>query len=253
MTTTYDAIGTTYSYHRRSDPRIGAAIVTGLGDAVTVLNVGAGSGSYEPADRSVVAVEPSSVMIAQREPGAAPCVRACAEWLPVATNAVDAVLAVLTLHHWSDWSQGLRECARVARRRVVILTWDPASDGFWLTRDYFPEIVDVDRRIFPSIGDISRTLGDLQTTRVSIPNDCTDGFFGAYWQRPEAYLDAAVRSGMSTFSRVGDPEARLTRLRQDLGSGEWARRNGDNLGKTELDIGYRLLVAERTSLSRSVS
>lgn len=241
----YNRIGHGYAQQRRPDPRIAARLLAALGPARTVLNVGAGAGSYEPGDRHVVAVEPSAVMLAQRPPGAAPAVQARAEALPFADRAFDAVLAVLTLHHWADRAGGLAECARVARERVVLLTWDPACDGFWLMRDYLPAFLEIDRRIFPPLEDYGVALGAgtrLEVAPVPIPRDCVDGFLGAYWGRPAAYLDPVVRAGISTFAHPGT-EPGIERLRADLASGAWQARHGHLLEEEALDIGYRLVVA----------
>lgn len=247
----YDTIGRTYAHHRRPDPRIGARLTAALAGARSVLNVGAGTGSYEPTDRPVVAVEPSTVMLAQRPPGTAPAVRARAEALPFPDRAFDAVLAVLTLHHWTDRAAGLAECARVARERVVLLTFDPEAGGFWLTRDYLPQFAAADLRVFPPVAAYAEAFGPdarVEVTPVPVPRDCVDGFLGAYWARPAAYLDAAVRAGISSFASLGT-EAGLERLRGDLASGVWEERHRDVLGVDELDIGYRLVVAERRSLA----
>lgn len=244
----YDRIGRGYAGRRREDARVARAVHEALGTARSVVNVGAGAGAYEPRDVALVAVEPSATMLAQRPPGAAPAVRARAEALPFGDAAFDAVMAVLTVHHWDDRGRGLAECARVARDRVVCLTWDPDSAGFWLVRDYFPDILDADRRAFPTVAELGRALRPLEVREVRalpIPADCADGFLGAYWRRPAAYLDAGVRAGMSAFSRVGDVEARLARLAADLDSGRWADRHGDLAGRTCLDVGYRLLTAVR--------
>lgn len=238
----YDAIGAGYGGQRRPDARIGGLILGALGKASSVLNVGAGAGSYEPRDRHVIAVEPSMTMIRQRSPGSAPVVRASGDALPFRDESFDASLAVLTIHHWPDKAKGLRELRRSARGRVVILTWDPASPGFWLA-DYFPELLDIDRRIFPSLETLSRELGRIATLDVPIPHDCCDGFLGAYWRRPAAHLDASVRSAISTFSKLGDLTKGLSRLERDLESGEWKRRYSSVLSSSSLDLGYRLVVA----------
>jgi SAM-dependent methyltransferase len=180
-------------------------------------------------------------MIRQRHPRAAPVVRAAAGDLPFADGAADAALAVLTVHHWPDRARGLAELARVARRCVVILTWDPGTYGFWLVEDYFPEIVAVDREIFPTLADFTAALGPVEVRPLPIPHDCCDGFLGAYWRRPRAYLDAGVRLAISTFSKI-DVAPGLARLRADLESGNWQRRHGAVLEATELDLGYRLVV-----------
>ena len=240
----YDEIGATYTATRRTEPRIAAQIWAALGDARTVLNVGAGTGSYEPADRDVTAVEPSAVMRAQRPAGAAPCVAAAAERLPFEDQSFDAAMAIATVHHWPDPVAGLRELRRVARR-VVVFTCDTTEESwrgrFWLTRDYLPEVA------ASRVGlatELARTIGaDLEP--VLVPWDCADGFFEAYWRRPEAYLDEAVRRGISVWSRVGPPaEQRAVRtLRADLASGRWAERNSSLLELDAADLGLRLLVA----------
>jgi len=242
---TYDAIGRSYSARRQPDPRLAARVEALIGLDTTVLNVGAGTGSYEPARSGVVAVEPSMVMLSQRLPSAAPAVRAVAEALPFQDQAFDVVLAILTLHHWNDQGRGLEECGRVARDRVVILTWDPGAAAFWLVRDYFPEIGEIDRRIFPSMELLSAVLGPIDVHPLPIPADCVDGFLGAYWQRPEAYLDEAVRAGISSFSRLKSVALQLQRLERDLTSGKWERRNAELYQRAELDLGYRLVMAKR--------
>ncbi|HEV8441708.1 MAG TPA: class I SAM-dependent methyltransferase [Methylomirabilota bacterium] len=243
----YDEIGVGYRHARRPDPRIAAAIWRALGSAESVVNVGAGAGSYEPSDRYVVAVEPATTMIRQRRRGSAPAVQASATDLPFRTGSFAAALAVLTVHHWPDRERGFRELARVARDSVVILTWDPASPGFWLADDYFPELTEIDRRIFPTIEEFRRALGDIVVSPLPVPHDCMDGFTGAYWRRPHAYLDVNVRNAMSTFAKLHQVDAALLRLRCDLDDGTWERRHGDLLGRPELDLGYRLVVSTRRS------
>jgi len=242
---TYDAIGRSYSTRRQPDPRLAARLDALIGCDSTVLNVGAGTGSYEPLRCGVVAVEPSTVMLNQRPPSAAPAVRAVAEALPFRDQAFDVVLAILTVHHWNDQRRGLEECARVARDRVVILTWDPDAEGFWLVRDYLPEILAIDRRIFPSMELLSAVFGPIDVKPLPIPGDCVDGFLGAYWQRPEAYLDEKVRAGISAFSRLATIDPQLERLEHDLASGDWERRNTELRHLGDLDVGYRLVMAER--------
>jgi SAM-dependent methyltransferase len=238
----YDSIGSGYREWRKQDPRIAERIVSALGSSQSIVNVGAGTGSYEPRDRKLVAVDPSMVMIRQRPPEAPPAVRASATNLPFRDESFDASLAVLTLHHWPDLSRGIEELRRAARRTVVILTFDASVGGFWLT-DYFPEILEVDRLTMPALSTIEGHLGSARVFDVPIPYDCTDGFLGAYWRRPHAYLDAKVRSAISVFSRIESPEPGLSRLRADLESGVWRRRYGDLLNRSELDLGYRLMVA----------
>jgi SAM-dependent methyltransferase len=246
MADRYDDIGRTYTATRGTDPRIAARIWAALGDARTVVNVGAGAGSYEPSDREVTAVEPSAVMIAQRPPGAAPAVQASAEALPFADASFDAAMAVLTIHHWSDFPAGAAELRRVARDRVVVLSWDPTYAGrFWLSAEYFPEAWQRDDVAdFPSLHEQAAAFGDATTEVVPVPSDCRDGFFSSFWCRPEAYLDPAVRAGISVLAKRSDEELAegLARLRADLESGAWARRHADLLEHDELDLGYRLLV-----------
>jgi SAM-dependent methyltransferase len=240
----YDTLGIGYGSHRRPDARIAAHVAAALGDAASVVNVGAGAGSYEPAGRCVVAVEPSAVMVAQRAADGAPAVRATADALPLKSGSVDAAMAVLTIHHWPDWRRGLTEMRRVARRQVAILTWDPAHAGFWLVQDYFPEILRIDRRIFPPVTETAEVLGPVDVRPVPVPADCSDGFLGAYWRRPAAYLDEGVRGAISTFARISAADG-LARLDADLASGAWHERYGHLMAMDELDVGYRLVIADR--------
>jgi SAM-dependent methyltransferase len=240
----YDTIGATYTVTRRTEPRIAARIWAALGDARTVLNVGAGTGSYEPPGRDVTAVEPSALMRAQRPAGAAPCLDAVAESLPFEDQSFDAAMAVSTVHHWQDPIAGLREMRRVARR-VVVFTFDETGwrDRFWLTRDYLPEVAAL-LAGWPTLTEQVRAIrGRIEP--VLIPWDCADGFFEAYWRRPEAYLDENVRRGISVWARVGlDAEQRAVRnLRDDLASGRWAERNRDIADLESAELGLRLLVA----------
>ena len=239
----YDRIGVGYSRYRRPDSRIAAQITRALGSARSVLNVGAGAGSYEPVDRPVVAVEPSAEMVRQRARNSAPVVRASADHLPFPDGTFDAALAILTIHHWPDWRQGLRELRRVARDRVVILTWDPDHPGFWLVQEYFPEILDIDRQILPTLRAMEEVLGATEVQRVPVPADCSDGFLGAYWRRPASYLDSGARQAISAFSKLKNVDVGLERLRTDLANGTWERRHGSLLMCSELDIGYCLVVA----------
>jgi len=242
----YNQIGRTYGVTRTTDPRIAAAIVEALGGARTVLNVGAGTGSYEPGDRRVVAVDPSPVMLAQRPPGAAPAVQAVAEALPFADRSFDACLAVLSTHHWSDPPRGLEELRRVARQRIVIFTHDVSYVAdFWVCH-YFPYIAELDAVRLMPVEEIAKRLGGAAIEAVPLPADCMDGVLAAFWRRPTAYLDESVRAGISTFV-VMPPralESGLQRLRADLASGRWAERYGDLLERSELDCGYRLVVTE---------
>jgi SAM-dependent methyltransferase len=241
----YDTIGRGYSGYRIPDPRIAAILESALDDADTVLNIGAGVGSYEPIDRQVTALELSRVMIDQRPLGAAPVVQARAESLPFKDDAFDAAMGVLTLHHWQDQLAGLREALRVANERVVLLSWVGDCTRFWLF-DYFPEIENIDHEIFPSVNWIAAATGcTVRQIVVPVPADCTDGFLCAWWRRPEAYLDAGVRGAISTFPRLENVEPRLRRLQRDIETGEWRRRYGELLELEHMDYGYRLLVLQR--------
>jgi SAM-dependent methyltransferase len=241
----YDRAGQGYAEQRRPDPRIAAVLAAALGHARSVVNVGAGPGSYEPSDRPVVAVEPSAVMLAQRTSDA-PRVRAVSETLPFGDDTFEAAMAVLTVHHWSDWRRGLSELGRVARR-VVVLTFDTdAEPPFWLF-DYFPRILERDRLRMPPIGEVCALL-NARATPLPVPHDCTDGFLGAYWRTPARYLDERIRSAMSGFAMLSEEELAqgLRRLESDLVSGAWAARYGWLLGLDTTDLGYRVVVASRS-------
>ncbi len=242
MSAKYDTIGSNYAALRKPDRRIARVIENALGSAQTVLNVGAGTGSYEPTDRALIAVEPSREMIRKRSPGAAQAIQASADDLPFADKRFDASMAVLTLHHWPDKAAGLREMRRVTRGRIVLLTFDP-SHRPWLT-DYLPELAALDEAQMPAMSDYERWLGAVQITPVPVPHDCSDGFLYAYWRRPVAYLDAYIRSGSSSFWAMGNVDAGLQNLRQDIETGEWARRYADVLTLDDYDAGYRLVVAD---------
>lgn len=244
---TYDVIGAGYSDWRRPDRRIAGGLHEALGATRRVLNVGAGTGSYEPADREVVAVEPSRAMIAQRAPSMAPCVQAPAEALPFPDDSFDATMAVLTVHHWGRVAAGLAEMNRVAVSRRVVLTCDDRlmGDGFWLLRDYLPELARRMRATTVPVDHVAELLGADVVVPVPVPHDCTDGFFGAYWRRPSLYLDHRVRSAISPFALAEVEHYRegLDRLQSDLRSGAWHRRYGDLLDLDAVDLGYRLVVA----------
>ncbi|HEY3726493.1 MAG TPA: methyltransferase domain-containing protein [Solirubrobacteraceae bacterium] len=239
----YDRIGRGYSGTRRTDPRIARRIWRALGGATTVLNVGAGTGSYEPTDRQVLAVEPSAIMRAQRPAGAPQCIDALAESLPFADQQFDAAMAVLSDHHWRDPIRGLREMRRVARR-VVVFQWDATRPAaFWLVRDYLPEFAALVGGQ-PTLARRAEAIGATMEP-VPIPWDCADGFFHAYWRRPDAYLLEHVRRGTSVWSRLGsEVEARaVAALRADLDTGAWRDRNAELLELEEAELGARLLVA----------
>jgi SAM-dependent methyltransferase len=247
VTAAYDEIGGDYGERRRPDPRLASPIWDALGDAESVINVGAGTGSYEPPHRDVLAIEPSAVMIAQRGSGAAPAVQAAAESLPVGDKSFDAAMAVLTIQHWSDVGQGLVELSRVARHRIVIVTMDVDRLGeLWLIRDYVPEMLPCHAAAFPSISTLCRALPDASVSVVAVPRDCTDQFLAALWARPEAYLDARIRSATSAWNQVpGEVVDRaLAALRHDLVSGVWDERYRQLRHMPALDVGLRIVRAE---------
>jgi SAM-dependent methyltransferase len=246
MAQIYDAIGQTYVATRQPDPRIAAQILAALGDVDSVANIGAGTGSYEP-PQTVVAIEPSQVMLDQRPVGSAAEVQAAAERLPLRDGCVDAAMASLTIHHWSDLAAGIAEMKRIARRRLVFFTWreDVIAD-FWLLRDYFPIAGEADRRNAIPVDTLVGLLGEANVEPVSVPHDCTDGFGAAYWRRPEAYLDPQVRAGMSFLARLNAAalDTGLQRLETEIASGEWNEKYGDLLALDTLDLGYCLVIAE---------
>ena len=238
----YDRIGVGYAEARRHDPAIAAQVLDALGDAQRIVNIGAGTGNHEPADRFVVAVEPNAVMVAQRT-SPVPVVRAFAENLPLANDSFDAALAMFTIHHWPDREAGLAEMARVSRRQVsLVYDWTTSAD-FWLL-DYF---VDIPRpsAVDPSAEWIAEHLGVKEVRPLMVPADCIDGFTGCYWRRPERYLDAQVQAGMSTLARLSEQSRAegSQRLRDDLESGAWHERYGHLLELDQYDVGYRLAIS----------
>jgi SAM-dependent methyltransferase len=242
----YDQIAVSYAQTRRADPRIARAIRTALGDAASVVNIGAGSGSYEPTDVPVVPIEPSEAMIRQRPRSLPAAIRGAAESLPLPDKSVDAALAVLTSHHWSDRRAAFTEIRRVVRTRAVVFTHDPDATFGWLD-EYFPGLAGGITSRYPRVAEVE-ALGRVTVEAVPLPADCTDGFTAAYWQRPDAYLDEAIRANMSTFALldnriVTDGVARLAR---DLADRSWHQRYASLLNLTECDVGYRLIVAEFT-------
>jgi SAM-dependent methyltransferase len=241
----YDRIGVGYSDIRRPDPRIAVRIEAALSDARTVLNVGAGTGSYEPADREVTAVEPSAEMIAQRPTDAAPVVQASAESLPFDDDSFDAAMAIISVQHWSDLAAGISEMRRVAKRRVVVLTLTPVPpDELWLG-DYFPGALEIHSAAMPPLGDLLATLPGAEVETVPVPRLCRDGFFFALWDRPEMHLDPEVRRGSSVWHLMPpeEVESGLASLRADLESGRWDERHGHLRSALELDVGLRMVVA----------
>jgi SAM-dependent methyltransferase len=239
----YDRLGVGYQYVRRPDPRLGKMIGEALGDAETILNVGAGTGSYEPADRQVVAIEPSAVMLAQH--AGSRRVRGEAERLPFSDLSFDAAMAILTVHHWRDLLRGLREVKRVARRQVIF-TWDPDHDRrLWIATEYVPAIIAMEAARFATVPRIVEALDAHTVHRFEIPHDFTDGFQAAFWRKPEAYLDPRIRAASSTFASLPSElvEPGIAQLRRDLESGMWASEHNDLLGLDSVDYGYRLVVA----------
>ncbi|HEY1829922.1 MAG TPA: class I SAM-dependent methyltransferase [Acidimicrobiales bacterium] len=241
----YDTIGQAYTTHRRPDPRWAALIRQSLGPARRVVNVGAGTGSYEPEPPvQVVAVEPSPVMIGQRAREAAPVIGASGTALPLLEGSFDAALAVLTLHHWGNWRAGLLELARVAPRRVVLTIDFEVHAHFWLLSDYLPEVAAVERALRPSPADIAEVIGVSEIIDLPLPTDFADGVLGAFWNRPEAYLDPIVRRNTSPLALADQATVNvaMTRLESDLADGTWHRRHGDLLELESCDLGYRLLI-----------
>ena len=245
MDAVYDTIGKRYTSKRQTDPRIYQQLREAIGDARRILNAGAGTGSYEPPELEVVALEPSSTMLAQRAPDAAPAVQGRVEQLPFPDNSFDLAMGVLTLHHWSDQQRGLEELARVASGNVMLLTWFAVRDSFWLT-DYFPAIIHLDRGNFPDLAFYESVLGPVEVTDIPIPHDCQDGFLCAYWRRPEAYLDPEVRNAISTFSMMRNEAVGLEKLAGDLQSGAWEAKYGELLTMDSCDFGYRLLRSQNS-------
>jgi SAM-dependent methyltransferase len=242
----YDEIGIGYTSRRRSDPEIFRQIEQALSPCATVLNVGAGAGSYEPST-CTLAVEPSQEMINQRPGGAARCIRAAAERLPLEDKSFDGALACLTIHHWKDMQAGLAEMHRVARKRIVLFTWDPEFDSdFWLTRDYLPAILQLDRPRFPTMRQLEAILQDIEVQVVPISAHCQDGFIGSFWKRPAAFLDPEVQRTNSAMAQLDPDQLQdgLRRLRHDLSTGTWAERNSNLAGLSELDLGYRLVICD---------
>jgi len=242
----YDTLGRTYSTTRRPDPRIEATISAALEGCPTIINIGAGTGSYEP-PQTVAAIEPSHIMISQRPAASAPALQAVAEHLPLRDDCADGALAVLTVHHWSDLEAGIAEMQRVARRRLVFLTWDAdvIADKFWLLAEYLPAARQADAALAVPMDRLLGLLTRPVVTPVPVPHDCADGFGAAFWRRPRAYLDPAVQAGMSVFA-VADQDLLapgLARLADDLDSGRWELEHADLLDADELDLGYRLVIA----------
>jgi SAM-dependent methyltransferase len=239
----YDTIGKGYARFRQPDPRIAAAIEAALGDARSVVNLGAGTGSYESPNRIVTPIEPSATMIAQRPATAAKAIQGSAEAIPFPDKSFDAATAFLTTHHWADLEKGLREMKRVTRGPCVFLDHEMTALKFWMIADYFPETA-IDFGALLPLDAARNVFGEVRVVPVPVPHDCTDGFFCAYWRRPQLYLDPQVRAAISYFAKVDGVEERMEKLRCDLDDGSWTRKNAHLLDKTEMDYGYRLVIAD---------
>ncbi|NOX39172.1 MAG: class I SAM-dependent methyltransferase [Alphaproteobacteria bacterium] len=249
MSALYDTIGLNYASGRRTDPRIAKEIHAHLGRAKTVLNVGAGSGSYEPTHLKITAVEPSLELIRQRPASDVIVVQAHAEDLPFQGNTFDVALAILIVHHWSNAQKGLSEMRRVTRGKIIIFTFDPLATDFWLS-DYLPELGTLDQKQMLSIADFETVLGPVDRINVPIPHDCIDGLLCAYWCRPAAYLEPDVRRSMSSFSKISNVTEGLQRLEDDIQTGEWARKYSRFLDQDSYDFGYHLVVTRDANQCR---
>lgn len=241
MDTIYNQIGNSYAHGRRTDPEINAQIHAKLQDATSILNVGAGTGSYEPNNVMVTAVEPSEAMLSQRKLSSVSVIQAQAENLPFVNKSFSHCMTVLSMHHWHNRKKAFAEIKRVTRERFVAITWDPNSEPFWLTQDYFPEIHDIDKMIFPSLSEFEQSFENIDVTVLKIPANCIDGFLAAYWRKPQAYLDDVVRANISTFTKISELDKGLTQLQNDISSGAWKFRNSGLLKSEFLDAGYRIV------------
>ncbi|MEM7163318.1 MAG: methyltransferase domain-containing protein [Bacteroidota bacterium] len=239
----YDQIGINYALKRQTEPRIATQIWNELKGAGKILNIGAGAGSYEPHEGDLIALEPSSKMIAQRSKHADPVVQGYAESLPFEDKSFSHCMTILSMHHWKDRYKAFKEIKRVTEEKFIALSWDPYANDFWLTRDYFPEIVEMDKLIFPEKEEFDAFFDNVRIERIMIPHDCRDGFLAAYWKKPEAYLEPSVRNSISTFSKISKLEDGLLKLKKDLESGEWERKNQEVLHQNEIDAGYILISA----------
>ena len=244
MNELYDDIGVDYSIGRCTDPIVAQQLYIQLQGATRIVNIGAGTGSYEPNDIELVAVEPSSEMISQRKIGSHPVEKAFAESLPFGSGSFSHAMTVLSMHHWENRELAFNEINRVATDKFVAITWDPRSDPFWLTRDYFPTIYEMDKHIFPVIDELNEHFDDLEVRALHIPSECQDGFLAAFWRRPEAYLSSRVRQSISAFSRVENLSQGLRKLEHDLVSGAWEERNHAILSSSSIDVGYRVISAK---------
>lgn len=238
MISLYDEIGKGYSIGRKTDPKIAHFINQYLHGSESIVNIGAGTGSYEPDRKKLIAVEPSSEMIRQRPKGSHPVQQASAESLPFKNGCFSHAMTILSMHHWENRKQAFSEIKRVVRQRFITLTWNPDADKYWLTRDYFPEIHDIDKSIFPALSELEQSFKGIRFYSLPIPAECIDGFTAAYWSRPEAYLDSLVRKGMSTFSKIQGLEVGVQKLKHDIDSGLWQSKYGELKSKDSLDVGY---------------
>ena len=243
MDAIYDDIGIIYSLTRCTDPKIAKQLYSELQGATRIVNIGAGTGSYEPENVELVAVEPSSKMISQRKIGSHKVERVFAEELPFENSSFSHAMTVLSMHHWENRELAFSEINRVATEKFVAVTWDPKSDPFWLTRDYFPEIYETDKCIFPELEELKEYFDEVKISPLQIPSDCKDGLLAAFWKRPEAYLSSNVRQSMSAFFKIKNLVEGLQMLEDDLASGVWAKNNHAILSSTSLDVGYRVISA----------
>ncbi|GAB5399496.1 MAG: class I SAM-dependent methyltransferase [Aureisphaera sp.] len=243
MKATYNEIGINYSSTRRTDNRIAEQIHSKLKRGKRILNIGAGTGSYEPENMELIAVEPSEEMISQRKQGSHKAVQAFAEELPFKDQSFTHAMTILSMHHWENKALAFKEIKRTVSDLFVAVTWNPNSEPFWLTRDYFPEIYKMDQGIFPSLDELSNHFENLEVSPLLIPEDCQDGFLAAFWKRPEAYLNAQVRQSISTFAKLEDYSLGLKQLKNDLENGTWEERNQDILHYKTLDAGYVIVTA----------
>ena len=244
MDALYDDIGTHYSVTRCTDPKIAAQLYAELEGATRIVNIGAGTGSYEPENVDLVAVEPSAKMIAQRNVDAYPVEQAFAEKLPFENNSFSHAMTILSMHHWENKALAFSEINRVATEKFVAVTWDPKSEPFWLTRDYFPEIYEMDKGVFPDLDELNEHFDVVKVAPLPIPSDCKDGHLAAFWKRPQAYLSRTVRQSTSPFAKIKNLAEGLQKLEDDLASGRWAKNNRAILDLSSLDVGYRLISAK---------
>lgn len=243
MAAIYDDIGINYSVTRCTDPKIAKQLHSELQGAARIVNIGAGTGSYEPESVELVAVEPSSKMISQRKIGSHSVKKAFAEKLPFENNSFSHAMTVLSMHHWENRELAYSEINRVATEMFVAITWDPQSAPFWLTRDYFPDVYEMDKCIFPDLGELNEHFDEVKMSPLQIPSDCQDGFLAAFWKRPEAYLSSKIRQSISCFSNLENLPEGLQKLETDLASGLWAKNNHAILSSSSLDAGYRVVTA----------